>query len=223
VNLDTLTHRADIWRGGDLPAAARETVPTGFHVLDHELPGGGWALGELTEILADQPGALRVVLPALARLSAERRWIALVAPPHLPYAPALAANGIDLARVLLIHPRAGRDNLWAIEQALGSGTCSAVLAWLAGTNDRDLRRLQLAAGRGRSWGVLFRPAGTAANPSPARLRMAVSPTPEGLAVEILKRRGGCSARTLPLPDDHAVAMPVFPVAAAGNPCPGRTQ
>jgi len=223
VNLETLTHRADIWRGGDLPSASRETLATGFAHLDRELPGGGWASGELTEILSDHPGALRLVLPALARLSAERRWIALVAPPHVPYAPALAMAGIDLARVLLIHPRAGGDNLWAIEQALRSGTCSAVLAWFAGGNNHELRRLQLAAGQGHTLGVLFRPVHAAASPSPARLRLAVAPIPEGLEVEILKRRGHGGAHPVHLPDDHAVAVPASAVAAAGNPCAGRPQ
>ena len=36
----------------------------------------------------------------------------------LPYAPALAAAGVDVSRVLLVHPKNHQEQLWATEQAL---------------------------------------------------------------------------------------------------------
>lgn len=115
--------------------------------------------GTLTEILTTQAGeqALGLVLPALARLSHERRWLAWIAPPHIPAGPMLAAAGVDLSRVLVVHPKATADGLRAVERALCAGTCGAVLAWLSGPDQRILQRLQHAAERGRSWGVVFRP------------------------------------------------------------------
>jgi len=191
MNLDHLLQRADLWRGGAAPPSVA-SIPTGFSALDTLFPGGGWPKGALTEILVPREGigALSLVLPTLARLSREKRWLAWVAPPYLPYAPALAAAGIDLSRVLLVHPRVGSDGLWAVEQTLRSGTCGAVLAWLETGDMRTLRRLQLAAEAGRCWGLLFRPERLYTQASPAALRIKLEPEPEGLAVHILKRRGG---------------------------------
>ena len=53
-----------------------------------------------------------------------------VAPPNLPYAPALAAAGVDLTAVVVVAPSSRRDALWASEQALRSGSCHALIAWL---------------------------------------------------------------------------------------------
>jgi cell division inhibitor SulA/protein ImuA len=129
-------------------------------------------------------------MPGLSRLSQEGRWIAWIDPPHLPYAPALAALGVRLSRVLLVRSASVSDRLWAVEQALGSGACGAVLSWIGECEDRRLRRLQLAAERGGAWGFLFRLARFADRPSPAALRLKVEPAPSGLTVQSLKGRGG---------------------------------
>ncbi len=94
-----------------------------FRHLDARLPGGGWPLSTLIELLVPAAGVgeIRLLLPALRTLATatpgEPRWIAWLAPPHLPYAPALADAGLDPARMLVIRPRAGLDWLWAMEQA----------------------------------------------------------------------------------------------------------
>ena len=191
MTLDTLLQRRDIWRGGRLSPATGGGLSTGFPELDAGLPGGGWPRGALTEILTTQEGIgeLRLMLPALARLSRGDRWIAWIAPPRLPYAPALAAAEIDLSRVLLVCPRAQTDALWATEQALRSGTCATVLAWPRQSNDRALRRLQLAAEAGKTCGFLFHYTRGAGTPSPAALRLRLEPNIQGLSVHILKCRG----------------------------------
>ncbi|MGH8244549.1 MAG: translesion DNA synthesis-associated protein ImuA, partial [Steroidobacteraceae bacterium] len=107
-----------------------------------------------------------------------------------PYAPALADAGLDPARMLVIQPRAGLDMLWAMEQALRSGACAAVLGWTAASDDRALRRLKLAAEEGQSPGFLFRPPSRRDESSPAALRLALTAEDDGLDVEILKSRCG---------------------------------
>ncbi len=103
MSLDVLFQRAQLWRGGETPPAVRPGIPTGFAALDELLPGSGWPRGALSEILAAEGhGALSLLMPALARLHEDDRWIAFVAPPYLPYPPALAARGINLARVLCV-------------------------------------------------------------------------------------------------------------------------
>jgi hypothetical protein len=93
-------------------------------------------------------------------------WLVWIAPPHEPYAPALAQQGIDLNRLLVVRPPSAMEALWAAEQALSSGVCAAVLLWLKGTDDRWLRRLKLAAEAGGALGVLFRPERHRSNPRP---------------------------------------------------------
>jgi hypothetical protein len=195
MSLDQLLQRTDIWRGGR-PAAAARAVPSGYSELDGLLPGGGWPRGALTEILMPRQGigALRLLMPALARLSHDDRWICWVAPPHIPYAPALVTAGVDLSRVLLVHPRAQQDGLWALEQSLRSGNCGAVLAWPTLGDASVLRRLQLAAEAGDALGFLFRPQRFVERPSPAALRIQLDTQVDGnLSVSILKRRGGWAA------------------------------
>jgi cell division inhibitor SulA/protein ImuA len=136
---------------------------------------------------------VRLLLPALRQLTGagtEPRWVAWLAPPHLPYAPALADAGLDPARMLVVRPRAGLDRLWAMEQALRSGACAAVLGWTGGARDPMLRRLKLAAEEGGTPAFLLRPALHRHDPSPASLRLALSAREYGLDVEILKSRGG---------------------------------
>ena len=197
-----------LWRARHLVRArARFGHRTGFPALDAILHDGGWPPAGLTEFLYDTPGVgeLRLLLPALARLShADARWIAWIAPPCTPYAPALASAGVDLDRVLLIHPRNRREAMWATEQALRSGASSAVLAWLdeSGLGPTAIRRLQLAANQGRSWANLFRPCRASARPSMAELRILLddeqSERCDRVGVTVLKRRGGWATTRLVL-------------------------
>src|SRR3954463_10631961 len=68
--LDDILQRHPVWRGG-LLACSAPAVPSGFAELDRELPGGGWPVQALTEILCRREGIgeLQLVLPALAALS----------------------------------------------------------------------------------------------------------------------------------------------------------
>jgi len=122
------------------------------------------------------------------------RWIVCIAPPHVPYAPAFAVRGVDVSRLLVVCGDHCRENLWAAEQVLKSAACGAVLLWeVAGRfSVKRLRRLQLAAEAGGGWGVLFRDGRSGAAPSPAALRLHLAPDPAGLAVTVLKSRGGMS-------------------------------
>jgi hypothetical protein len=218
VSLPALLARPDIRRGGELARVASASVPTGFPQLDAELPGGGWPTGSLAELLPSHEGIgeLRILGPALAALARAGKRLAWIAPPHLPYAPALAAAGIDLAQVLIVKTRTARDALWATEQALHSAACGAVLVWPSEVKYAALRRLQLAAERGHAMTMLFRPPDAANEPSPAVLRLALHTAAGGLAVRILKRRGAVCERPMlvKLSQPNAVdrAQPAQPAA-----------
>ena len=200
VNLDTLP---GVWRGGTPRAIFdRENISTGFNKLDEILPSGGWPLGCLSEILSRRSGAgeLTLVLPAIARLSSQNRWVSWIAPPHIPYAPALAAAGIRLSRMLIVRPRRTPDLLWSAEQALRHGNRAVVLVWLDACDARTLRRLQLAAAEGGTLGIVFRSQRHAATPSPATLRLTVDSANGELVVDMIKCRGTRPVLGLRLPD-----------------------
>jgi hypothetical protein len=212
AQLETLLKHPGIWRGDRLEATALPGIATGHAGLDALLPGGGWPRGALTELVveAEGSGELSLLLPALASISRDDRWVALIAPPHLPYAPALAAAGVVLSRLIRVASHGAEDTLWAMEQALRSGACGAVLAWPDGINERAQRRLQLAAEAGASWGVWFTPARQAATASAAALRLRLSPVAGGTEIRFLKRRGGGPVPPLVVNCHHALARPALP-------------
>ena len=189
--LATVLSNPAIWRGDDC-APEPAAMASGYPELDAVLPGRGWPEAALTEILLMREGIgeLRLTLPALARLQASGRDVVWILPPHVPYAPALAAAGLDLARLVIVRCRSTADQLWAYEQALRAPECGATFAWLGAHDDRCLRRLQIAAREGRTWGVLWRRPGQSAIAVAAPLRLALAPQEGKLAVRVLKRRGG---------------------------------
>ena len=212
-----LDQHPGIWRGSELARTGCPGIASGFAALDAELPGGGWPCGALTEILPQHEGIgeLRILGPALAQLAAQGKFIAWIAPPYLPYAPALAAAGIDLERVLIVKTSRDGDSLWAAEQALRSAACGGVLAWPRDIRYTQLRRLQLAAEDSRCLAVLFRPTQAAREPTPAVLRIALATSAGGLALSILKRRGAPLSRPILLPALSA------PLVVAGSSPPHR--
>lgn len=206
---DLLAHPL-LWRGQEGDLGGITAIATGFAELDRYLPGGGWPLAGISEIFIERYGLgeLRVLMPALAALSQRaietRQWIVWIAPPFVPYAPALVEHGVDLSRILLVHPGGSKsgsrrkrkgadpqDALWAIEQVIRSRSSIAVLAWVKEADVPALRRLQLGAETYRCWTVLFRPATAMTQSSPATLRFRLLPVEKqaGLHIEIRKCRG----------------------------------
>jgi len=228
ATLADILQRQAVWRGGTVPAAS--AAPTGYAELDAELPGGGWPAGGLAEILCHTEGIgeLQIALPALAALTAAGHRVAWLAPPHLPYAPALRAAGVRLERLTVIRAPGRRDALWAAEQALRARSFHALLLWLPRASYPELRRLAVAAQSGPGFVLAFRPPEAACESSPAVLRVALeaaAPETAGpLAVHILKRRGLPLAAPLPIPIERpACERPAHALGRApfsATPAPG---
>ena len=159
ASLAHILKRHAVWRGR-VVGYLSPTVSTTYPGLDRALPGGGWPIGALTEILCGHEGIgeLGLVLPALAALSWAGKRVVWLAPPHLPYAPALAAAGVVLANLVVMRTPGRRDALWAAEQVLRSGSCQALLAWLRRPS-RHLRRRPHLRTRRRTAGARPRRAG----------------------------------------------------------------
>lgn len=196
--LQEVMDQGQVWQG-------RHWQYNGFRGLDTHDQSlnqlfAGWPQGALTEILYDQAGIgeMRMLVPSLAELSRQERWIMMIAPPFLPNADALSAAGVDTGKLLVVRPESVNDLLWTLEESLRSGTCSAVLAWPGTLNAKATRRLQLAAEAGKALGLLFRPLSQAREASPAALRLSVTPSDQGTEAQVLKRRGGWKSEPVQL-------------------------
>jgi cell division inhibitor SulA len=214
--LAELLHNPLLWQGDRL-ARAEDAVASGFAALDRELPGGGWPQASLTELLLDHQGIgeLRLVLPALKALVRAGEWIALIAPPHVPYAPAFARHGIDPGRVIVVESAEEKNRWWSAEQVLRANSAGAMLFWPRVVNDAQTRRLQLAAQESQSLAFVFTGTARAAHPSPAPLRIRLSLVEQKLCIDVFKRRGGVMSKPLML-DMAAVVEDVQGAMAQGT-------
>ena len=201
-----------VWHADALGAGAQPTQPSGYPLLDEQLPGGGWPVGALCEVLQPLPGfhEWQLVLPALAQaLAAGAGTVVGVAPPYEPFGPVLQSQGLPAHRLCLVRADAA-SALWAAEQALRCRDVLAVMAWLPQVQPAALRRLQLAAAQQQQLLWVFRPLAAAPQASPALLRLQVqgleraagASTFPGMQVQILKRRGPPLDHGLDLPGCH---------------------
>jgi protein ImuA len=185
-------HIPHVYQATSMQSSSRRSIGTGFSELDRALLGG-WPTPSLIEVLIDAYGIgeLQLLLPLFRKLSQDGPQPPLMTWLNSPYVPngvAFAQHQI-IARHWLIERLEHKDVLWAGEQALRSNACSIVLAWISTSNMAGLRRLKLAAMSSGSVGVLFRPAKEAKNPSPASLRILLSPADERLSIDIVKNEG----------------------------------
>lgn len=202
---------AGVWCAGSLPASVHRVAPSGHALLNAELPGGGWPLGALIDLVtaSDATPWSALLAPALgAQATARRGVIACIQPPHEPYLPALAVAGLTPERLWWLCADTPSDRLWLAEQALNCAGVAAVMAWLPRARAADLRRLHWAAARrAEVLFFVFRPgAEVAAACAPLCLALEGVRAPRGapvrLRVDVLKRRGPPLLAPLELPAFH---------------------
>jgi len=188
-----------LWRASQLARSRGRIVETGYPALSAELPGGGWPVGALVDLLVQQAGVgeLRLLRPALS--AAGNRPVAFVQPPHSPDGLGLSYIGLSLEQVLRVNAQKTADALWSTEQILRAGSCGALIFWTQYAQASSLRRLHLAAQSSETLFVMVRPLAAAQDASPALLRLALRPSSDGLTVDIVKRRGPSRAEPLSIP------------------------
>lgn len=221
LRLASLPH---VWRVEDL--ASQETVlPTGHAALDAQLPGGGWPVGSMVEVLQERAGphVWQLLLPGLAQAIREQAGpVVLVNAPFEPFGPSLAAQGLPGERLLCVKADKPAARLWAAEQALRCADVAAVLAWLPQAKSAELRRLHMAAQQhDRLLLFVFSGLDARHDASPARLRLLAEGV-DTLQLTILKRRGPPLETPLALPGHSARLAALLdarkrraPAAAAG--------
>jgi len=168
-------------------SAQNSVVPTGYAELDAILPNGGWPCNELVEIISNQwsTAELQLILPLIKSVIDQDKWILWIAPPQLPCGPLLVSAGIDITRIVAVHPQSSCCEAFAnIDEALKDEDCGLVIAWLDWLPNSVVRRIQLATRRGNKPGLLFRQHENKL--SPAVLRLQTQAETEGLSVTRLK-------------------------------------
>ena len=194
-----------VWHADELGLADAQVIATGHAALDAELPGGGWPVGAMTELLLPAPEAhvWRLLLPALAQAVVARGGpVVLIGAPYEPCGASLAAQGLPVEALMWVRSEAPAARLWACEQALRCADVSAVVAWLPQARVGELRRLQLAAAQHEVLLFVCRPESVALSASPARLRIRADRSQADVSqieLNILKRRGPPLAAPVMLP------------------------
>ena len=190
------------------PPGGGAVLPTGLAALD-ALLGGGVVRGRVAELHGGPAsGKTTLALLALARAT-DLGLAAYVDGPGELYAPAVAALGVTLPRLLVVRPKTLAQALWSAEVLARAGTFAVVAADLTGLNGAvppaASRRLAEAADAGRAAVLLLAPVPTGLTTS-LRLRSSAA-GPGRLRVEV--ERGGAPGSNvlLDLADPTAHALP----------------
>jgi len=185
-----LENNPQIWRGSESKHHTKLGTSTGFAALDKILPLNGWPTHGLIEVVLPRwgIGELQLLLPALIEISQTKKRVSWIAPPFIPYAPALVHAGVDIGQLVVLPKDVIKnESLWAMEKILRNKSCGIAMAWPNKVNDKAMRRLQLAAEEGNSLGVVFRNYHVAS--SPAALRLSLCLFKKHLKVTVLKAKG----------------------------------
>ena len=194
--------KAQVWRGSELAGAVSGVISTGWRALDDVLPGGGWPLRGVTEVLAAQAATLewRLLEPALRTMAASKREVVAVGPPRHPCMAGLRHLGVDDSRFIWVRAEQPAERLWATEQLIRSASTCTILAWLPQVRAEQIRRLQVCAQGSDALVILFRGEQARREASAAPLRMSVAVDMDwGIRVDVFKRAGSPVERSITLP------------------------
>lgn len=140
-------------------ARMRQVLPFGVSEMDDRLPGGGLSFGALHEIAGGGGGTVDGAAAALfaagiaARTGGKILWC--LTRPDL-FFPALAQAGLHPDRVIFCESNKEEDVLAAMEEGLAFGGLPVVVAELVRLPMTASRRLQLAAEKTGSMGLIVR-------------------------------------------------------------------
>ncbi|WP_434713606.1 ImuA family protein (plasmid) [Rhizobium sp. YTUHZ045] len=155
--LDELREKIASLEGAGL--RARSVLPFGVGEIDAQLPGGGLAYGALHEVAGGGNGAIDGAAAALfiggiaARTTGKVVWCLT---RFDLFFPALAQVGLHPDRVIFVECDREETVLASFEEALRYGGLGAVVAELVRLPMTASRRLQLAAEKSGTLGLVIR-------------------------------------------------------------------
>ncbi len=156
-----------------LETAGRPTgslISSGCPAMDACLPGGGYALGSMVELVhggggcrhAEMPvrgvGTLSLAMRLGMEAMAGGKYMVLIDHQRQFYIPGVLGLGVPSERLIVLQPKTDADAIWGIDQSLRNTAVGAVVAMLHRLEDRVARRLQLATEQGGGLGILVRDA-----------------------------------------------------------------
>ena len=188
-----------------------DSFSTGSSAIDHLLPHRGLRVNAITEWIGAAAGSGAAALSMVAVASQLKRCrgpLVVVGGIETFYPPAAVSLGVPPQRVIWVRSKRHADVVWAMDQALRSRQVAAVWGHVsARLDDRDARRLQLAAEAGKTPGLLVRPVSVRGRPSFADIRFHVKAllgSRRCLQVTVDRCRGGTAGQQLDIEiDDRA--------------------
>ncbi|GAC21943.1 translesion DNA synthesis-associated protein ImuA [Paraglaciecola arctica] len=164
---------------------------TGFNELNKALQGGFPEYGVIDIRSQLGIGELRLLLPSILTRQQQRQTelVTLIAPPMCINSEMLAEFGFALDQVMVVQPSLNKQVLWSTEQSLKSGCCHSVILWHASLSVTQVKRLQLAAEKGRSLLFIIRQPQQEHISLPVTLGIRLSPSKVGIQAQITKRKG----------------------------------
>jgi protein ImuA len=143
--------------------AGASMLSTGVAEIDRALPWSGLPPAGLHEIAGwrETDFALSLIAGLLAR-DGETRPVIWCQPEEGTrergrlYGPGLAVRGLDPSRLIFVNGRREKETLWAMEEALASGAAAGAVGEIPALGMTETRRLQLAAAKGGSMGLVLR-------------------------------------------------------------------
>jgi len=190
-NGQIFTSAANQWNSLTNP---KRSFQTGLSAIDDLLPGKALARGAVHEILSD-PKHPTPRFFALLLAKAVNGTIVWCDPEGVVYPPAIAAAGVSLEKLYLLHPTTQADQSWAIAECMRCKGVGATIAQAGKLSRIEARRLQLATEQGGGIGLLLRKLDRNVSIYAAATRWLVSParglrTVQRWKIQLIHAHGG---------------------------------
>ena len=129
--------------------------PSNSANIESVLPFSACPVGELSEIRTKtDENIFHLLLPILSKLNSENRWITLISPPSDIDKKLFAYHGIDVSRVLLIHPSCTSKDTVIMNKALKNGNSGIVIMWTDKLPKRFVAQWRKSVKQGNCRGVI---------------------------------------------------------------------
>lgn len=97
-----------------------------------------------------------VLLPMIAQLSRQDRWLTLINPPANLNRDLLQQGGACIEQILVLHTRDDETSRLLTSRALAAGTSHTVICWASADQTTDINQLNKDAQLGNSLGILVK-------------------------------------------------------------------
>ncbi|MGQ8364154.1 translesion DNA synthesis-associated protein ImuA [Glaciecola sp. 1036] len=174
---------------------------TGFASFDNILSSGFPDTGMVHIGSRQGSGELSFLLYILGHQldTKDARFWVFIAPPGHINAEFLLANNVDLEHLFIIHNASCEDALWSAEQCAKSGACANVFVWQKNLSQVQVRKLEVAAQRGRCRCFWFDYSQQLQQNLPLTLSLSLQRQQDWIQVGINKQKAGWAKTPVKIP------------------------